>query len=217
MKILAVSDEVVDWIYSPALVKRCGEIDMVVSCGDLPIYYLEFILSTLNVPAVLVHGNHDSYEVGLHGVIKSEAAGWSDVDRQRIWVESKAGGVSVAGLQGCIRYRPQENYQYTQHEQFWRAIWLSRHMWLPYKKTGRGVDVLLTHAPPYGIQDGVDRAHIGFKAFNWLIRQFRPKLLLHGHQHRSYSARAATETLVGDTWVLNCHPWRVIDLELTQH
>ena len=212
MKILAVSDEVVDWIYSPSLTQRCSKIDLIISCGDLPIYYLEFIASALNVPALLVHGNHDTHEVGQHGVIKNEAAGWLDLDKQWVRAESNGKHITVAGLQGCVRYRPHEMYQYSQNEQFWRALWLARHLWLPYKKNGRGVDLMVTHAPPYGIQDGVDRAHIGFKAFNWLINRFRPKFFLHGHQHRNYSSGSATETLVGDTWVLNCHPWRMIEV-----
>ena len=59
MKLLAVTDKVVEFIYSPSLVEKFGGVDMVLSCGDLPYYYLEYIVSLLNVPLLYVHGNHD--------------------------------------------------------------------------------------------------------------------------------------------------------------
>jgi predicted phosphodiesterase len=59
MKILTVSDKVVDFIYSPQLKEKFGDVELVLSCGDLPFYYLEYIVSILNVPLFYVMGNHD--------------------------------------------------------------------------------------------------------------------------------------------------------------
>jgi len=39
---------------------RFGDVELVLSCGDLPYYYLEYIVSMLNVPLLYVHGNHDA-------------------------------------------------------------------------------------------------------------------------------------------------------------
>ena len=47
MKILALSDEVVPWIYSPTLRERCGDVGLIVGCGDLPYYYLEYVVTVL--------------------------------------------------------------------------------------------------------------------------------------------------------------------------
>lgn len=59
MKILALSDQVVEHLYSPLVKERFGDVDLVVGCGDLPNYYLDYIVSMLNVPLSLVPGNHD--------------------------------------------------------------------------------------------------------------------------------------------------------------
>lgn len=214
MRILVVSDEIVDWIYSPAIERYHGQVDFLVSCGDLPIYYLEYIVSVLNVPAVYVHGNHDSYEVGKEGIIKSEPAGWFNVDQKRLAIalNNEQGKISVAGLQGCMRYKPYVPFQYSQREQKFRAWWLALQFIVPQWRAGVGVDIFVAHSPPYGIHDGVDRAHIGFESFNWLINRFKPKLFLHGHQHRNYAPQQTGETQVGKTRILNCHPWRLVSL-----
>ncbi len=210
MKLLAVSDEVVDWIYSAQLQERCADVDLVVSCGDLPIHYLEFIASSLNKPCYFVRGNHDSYVFSPTGKLINEPEGWVNLDAH----VARRNGVTLAGLEGCIRYKPSAPYQYTQSEQHWRAIWLSRHLWLRRLSRGRGLDILIAHSPAYGIHDATDHAHIGFRALNWLIETFKPRFMLHGHQHRNYSPRQVGETLVGDTQVINVHPYRILELPL---
>jgi len=62
MKILVVADKVQDYIYSPGLKERMPKVELVLSCGDLPFYYLEFIVSSLNVPLLYVFGNHNPFE-----------------------------------------------------------------------------------------------------------------------------------------------------------
>ena len=208
MKLLAISDEVVDWIYSPSLMRRCVDVDFVISCGDLPIHYLEYVTSSLNVPCFFVRGNHDLYEIGEGGIVKSEPQGWMDLDMRRI----KFRGLTLAGLEGCIRYKPQVPMQYTQREQWLRALWLSRKMLYSRLRRGRGVDIMVAHSPIFGVHDGPDHAHTGFRAFNWLIQQFRPRLFLHGHQHRNYAPMQPAETCVNDTRVLNIQPYRIIEL-----
>lgn len=210
MKFLAVSDEVVDWIYSSRLQEKCEaeQIAFAVSCGDLPIHYLEFIASTLNKPCFFVRGNHDSYEIGAGGEIKSDPEGWTNLDMRRMRHQK----ISLAGLEGCVRYKPGAPYQYSQQEMQMRATWLSGKFVAPRLTRGRGVDILATHSPPFGIHDGADMAHVGFKAFNWLIETFKPKLLLHGHQHRNYAPQQAGDTQVGETRVVNVHPWKILEI-----
>jgi uncharacterized protein len=211
MKFLAVSDEVVDWIYSSRLQEKCAEeqIAFAVSCGDLPIHYLEFIASTLNTPCFFVRGNHDSYEIGHGGEIKSNPDGWTDLDMRR----ARHQKISLAGLEGCVRYKPGAPYQYSQQEMQLRSTWLSSKFVVPRLSSGRGLDILVTHSPPFGIHDGTDQAHVGFKAFNQLIETFKPKLLLHGHQHRNYAPQQAGDTQVGETRVVNVHPWKILEIE----
>ncbi len=59
MRVLALSDQVLEHFYSPAVKERFAEAELVVGCGDLPSYYLEYIVSMLNVPILQVPGNHD--------------------------------------------------------------------------------------------------------------------------------------------------------------
>ena len=80
MKILAVSDQVVESIYSSRIRERFGDVDMVVSCGDVPYYYLEYIVSMLNVPSLFVHGNHDQPEHTSSGRTIAEPGGWVNLD-----------------------------------------------------------------------------------------------------------------------------------------
>ena len=56
-RILAIADEVDDAMYTDKLARLRP--DLVLSCGDLPFDYLEFIVSRLDVPLVYVPGNHD--------------------------------------------------------------------------------------------------------------------------------------------------------------
>jgi Icc-related predicted phosphoesterase len=208
MKVLAISDEVEDWIYSPSLVRRCAEVEAVISCGDLPIHYLEYIASTLNVACYYVRGNHDIYEFGNQGEIKTEPQGWINLDMRRI----KLSEITLAGLEGCIRYKPTVPIQYTQQEQWIRSIWLSRRLLFSRMRKGYGVDIMVTHSPAFGIHDGPDRAHIGFESFNWIIEKFRPRFLIHGHQHRNYAPMRPAATVVDGTQVLNIQPFRIIEL-----
>lgn len=50
MKILGLSDLEVPGVYSTFIKSRFKDIDLVVSCGDLPANYLEFVVSSLDIP-----------------------------------------------------------------------------------------------------------------------------------------------------------------------
>lgn len=45
MKILAVSDRVLDKLYSSQVSQSFPDIDLLIGCGDLPFYYLDFLTS----------------------------------------------------------------------------------------------------------------------------------------------------------------------------
>ncbi len=89
------------------------------------------------------------------------------------------------GLGGCIRYnKDPEAYQYTEREMRSRV----RKLWFKAHRAG-GIDLLLTHSPASGINDGFDKAHKGFVCFNDLLEEYRPKWFVHGHIHLSYDAK----------------------------
>ncbi len=67
MQFLTVSDEVVPAIYSLNIKERFQSIQAILGCGDLPPYYLEFIVTMLAKPCFYVDGNHNGVEYTAAG------------------------------------------------------------------------------------------------------------------------------------------------------
>lgn len=211
MKILALSDLVVEHLYSPLVKERFGDVDLVVGCGDLPDYYLDYVVSMLNVPLTLVPGNHDPPSPCTDPERDREGrAPRGSVNIDGMVVEER--GLLLAGLGGSIRYRPDGIHQYTQAEMARRVLALAPRLWWNRLRHGRFLDILLTHSPPRGIHDAEDPAHVGFEVFNRFIARYRPRYLLHGHAH-VYRQDAVITTQVGPTTVANVYPYRVIEIE----
>jgi Icc-related predicted phosphoesterase len=201
LKILAVSDEVDSRLYSKANLRYRTQPDLILGCGDLPSYYLDYLVSTLNRPLYAVHGNHDA-QPPLEGASGFETCGASWIGGRGV----RVGGLLLAGFDGSLRYNdgPYQSSQGQMH----RAV-RSLVPWLLFNKLrfGRFLDILLTHAPPKGIHDEPDRCHTGFEAFNWLIHVFKPRYHLHGHIHM-YDTRKPTVTRLGPTEIVNVYPFR---------
>jgi uncharacterized protein len=203
MKILAVSDVELGLIYSPQIAKRFQDIDLVIGCGDLPYYYLEYIISMLDVPLYFVRGNHASQtEIGVDG---ERNYPWGAVDIHRRAVRDDS-GLLIAGIEGSIRYNFGE-HQYTQAEMWGLASMLAIQLMLNKFRYGRYLDILVTHAPPWKIHDMDDLPHHGIKAFNWLIHVFKPLYHLHGHVH-VYRSDTIIETKLDRTRVINTYGFR---------
>jgi Icc-related predicted phosphoesterase len=205
VRILAVSDQVVEDIYSPRICERFRDVDMVLSCGDLPYSYLEYIVSMLNVPCFLVHGNHDHPEHTFDGRTLTAPGGWVDLDGRTL----KAEGVLLGGLEGSIRYKPYASFQYTEKEMAYKVWQLTPALLMNRVRHGRYLDIFVTHAPPLGIHDGEDWPHRGFKAFLGLMARFQPRYWLHGHKHVYGPETWRTRYL--NTEVINVYPHRVIE------
>jgi Icc-related predicted phosphoesterase len=210
VRLLAVTDKVVDLIYSPSLVENFGDVDMVLGCGDLPYYYLEYIVTMLNVPLLYVHGNHDPpLEYSSSGQQSTGPGGGINVHGRLVHER----GLSVLGLEGSIRYKPSGNYQYTEAEMWGQVFGMVPALLLNRLTSGRPLDILLAHSPPYGIHNGRDQTHVGFKSFLWLIHRFKPRYLIHGHCH-VYNPLEITETQYEQTTVINVYPYKVLEIDL---
>ena len=205
MKILAVSDQVIERVYPLASQGQFRDASLILACGDLPYTYLEYLLSVVNVPLYYVPGNHDPQHD--EGRALSRAEGCTNLDLRL----ARARGLTLAGFGGSIRYRPDGVNQYTQSEALWRAYtMLPALLW--NRLRGRGLDVLIAHSPPFGTHDS-DGAHEGLKALNLLIRLARPRYLLHGHTHFFRTNLEASETALQGTRVINVFPYKVIEIE----
>ncbi len=206
MKILAVSDRVVEEIYSAEIRQRFGDVDLVLACGDLPARYLEFIVTKLGVPLLYVFGNHDQGTFSSSGEFRSAPAGCVNADGRVEEVK----GLLIAGLEGSMRYNEEGSHQYTEEEMRWRAWRMAPALWVNRLRWGRFLDILITHAPPYGIHDSTDLPHVGFQTFRWMIDSYRPRLLVHGHQH-IYHPATTVRTICQETEVVNAYGYQVIE------
>lgn len=203
MKILALSDQVVEQVYSPAVRERYPGVDLILGCGDLPAYYLEYVECQFNVPMLYVAGNHDPDDLRVPG--------GQDIDGRVANVK----GLVITGLGGSRRYKADGRHQYTESEMYLRMIPLFPRLFWRRWRTGHGTDILVTHAPPRGIHDAPDPAHVGFAAFQRLIRILRPRLVLHGHIHR-WTGTERRESEVNGTRILNVYPVSVIEFEVVR-
>src|SRR5689334_5233407 len=95
-RILAVSDSVDPALYDHFNVERwrAEKIELIISCGDLPAYYLSYLVSRFDVPLYYVKGNHDeSYR-------EEPPEGGESIDGKLITVD----GLRILGLGGAPRY-----------------------------------------------------------------------------------------------------------------
>ena len=214
--VLAVSDEVDDTLLADVAAVRAAR--LIVACGDLPFDYLGYLMNALDVPLVFVPGNHDpdvsGYRTSRAGLTLQAGlparSPWpaGAVSAERAVVD--VAGLRLAGLGGCRRYSEGPN-QYTPRQQARRARSLARRARWRQIRDGRGVDVLLTHAPPRGVGDREDRPHQGFEALNRLTERLQPPLLLHGHIHPDEIPARAHQ--LGRTVVRNVVGRHLLDIE----
>lgn len=206
MKILAVSDEVVERLYSLCNSGHFREVQLILGCGDLPYPYLENLLTLLNLPLLYVPGNHDPNYNPQNSLARVE--GGSNLDLQVI----RHNKFLIGGFGGSIRYRPDGTNQYTQTEAFLRAYRMLPRLLLNRMNYGRSLDILITHSPPFGIHDEDSHAHQGLKAINWLLRTAQPRYHFHGHTHFQRRNISPSETDLGLTRIMNIFPYKIIDV-----
>jgi predicted phosphodiesterase len=209
-KLLTVSDEIVESLWTDRVAERFGEVDLVLAAGDLPFDYLDFLTSALDRPLVFVPGNHDA---DLSGYTR----------RQGLWFNAgfparypgpggavnadgrvvEVAGLRIAGLGGSIRYNDGPN-QWTERQQSRRAARLVR------AARRRPVDVLLTHSPPQGVGDRDDPPHRGFACLHTVVERLRPAVLVHGHIHPH--GQPVPDRRMGETRVLNTVGYRILEV-----
>lgn len=190
MKVLVVADEESRYYYDYYQPGRLDDIELIISCGDLSRTYLEFLVTLGNCPLLYVCGNHDDTfaDHPPEGCVCIE----DTVFLYR--------GLRFAGLGGSYRYRPDGIYMYTE-KQMARRI---RKLWWKIRKN-KGIDVLVTHAPAFGLGDLDTLPHRGFRCFLKFLEKYRPRYMLHGHVHRNYGFKIpVTQKYLGTTIINAC-------------
>lgn len=211
LRVLAVTDEVDQRIYSSSIRERMGDIDMVVSCGDLPASYLEFLTDALHREVYYVLGNHaeEITRVGVQGVPR-HPEGCINVGFKVI--RDPRTGLLIAGLPGSVRYSEGDPVQFTEFQMKMRMIRMAPRLLWNRMRYGRALDLLVTHAPPRKVGDREDEAHRGFESMHRFIEWAKPRWHLHGHIHLYDRSIDPTQTL-HDTTILNVYPYQRLELE----
>jgi Icc-related predicted phosphoesterase len=196
MKILTVSDQVEPALYDNFKIDHFPGIDLIISCGDLPPEYLSFLVTSFNVPLYYVRGNHDIRHDGYR------PDGCTDLDGQ---IEVYR-GVRILGLEGSHWYNGQP-HQYTERQMRKKIRRVRTKIWRL-----KGLDIIITHAPPRHIHDADDQCHRGFESFRDLIDRYSPRYFIHGHMHFNYTEDARRMTFVNTTKVINSYGHYVFEI-----
>lgn len=168
IRVLAVSDEPDPSLDSPATREAVGPVDFIVGAGDLQPEYLLFVADAFGAPLHFVRGNHD---VG---------AAWAHSERRHLPEPMRdgdlvhEGGIRLVGFSGSPRYN-ERGMQVSSLGMWWKVLTA----WVRVART-RPL-LVVTHAPPRGVNDDQDLAHRGFGAFRWLAERLESPLWLHGH------------------------------------
>lgn len=213
VRVLAVSDEVDQRIYSATLRDRMSDVDMVIGCGDVPASYLEFLVDALNRPVYYVLGNH-AEEVTRLGERGEPKLPEGCINLGGKVIRDPQFGIIMAGLPGSPRYSDHEPIQYTEFQMTWMMLkMLPRLLWNRIRY-GRYLDLLVTHAPPRDVGDREDFAHRGFKAMRTFLTRYAPEYQLHGHIHL-YDRTVPNTHSFHQTDVINVYPYQRLDLTFT--
>ena len=197
MRILTVSDEECPALWDHYAPGKLEGYDLILSAGDLKADYLSFLVTMAHAPLLYVHGNHDE------GYSRRPPEGCDCIDDQLVVYR----GLRILGLGGCLQYRPDAPWQFTERQMAKRI----RKLRLAHGKSG-GVDIVVTHAPPRGLGDEEDLPHRGFVCFQKLLDRYHPLCLVHGHVHlRGYPLPDREITYEG-TRIVNASERFVLEL-----
>jgi uncharacterized protein len=200
IRILAISDEPDPALESVASREAIGQVDVIVGAGDLGPDYLSFVADAFHAPLRYIRGNHD------------DGAAWAHTRRRLLPEPMRDGeivdeaGVRLVGFSGSPVYN-QGEMQVSAVGMWLRVIAAST------RAQRRRPVIVVTHAPPRGINDDNDPAHRGFTAFRWLADRLDPPLWLHGHTalvRRGIDDRIARRN---GTVFYNCTGATLIELE----
>lgn len=234
MKILCVSDYVDPLIYNQNVKEVFSDIDLILCAGDLPMDYVDFIVTVFNLPTYFVFGNHNLKEFHyyhrearatpsskmVHEYADTSHAhgatylGFKTFEDARFKIKNPKNGkytpLLIAGCSGSMKYNKGLN-QYSDFQMKLKLLKLAPKLIKNKIKYGRYLDIFMTHASPRHIHDHEDPCHIGFEAYNWFIEKYKPTYMVHGHIHL-YDMREERIGKYYETTVVNAYAHCVIEL-----
>lgn len=230
MKILCVSDFVDPLIYNSNVKESFSDIDLILCAGDLPMDYIDFIVTVFNKPTYFIFGNHNLKEFhyyhkdpmhaqnyyekqNLHGHGATYLGFKTFVNHDLMILDPDTGKerpLLIAGVSGSLKYNKGLN-QYSDAEMKFKLIKLIPKLMRNKRKYGKYLDIFMTHASPRHIHDHEDPCHKGFECYNWFLQKFKPTYMVHGHIHL-YDLREERVGKYFDTTVVNAYSHYVIEL-----
>ena len=191
MRLLLCSDIHCDLGAARRLVEQSTKVDVLVCAGDLAVMRTGLqktvdVLADVDIPAVLVAGNGESFEE-----LEDACASWPSAHVLH-GTGCEIGGVPFWGLGGAVPVTPFGPWSYDLTEE--RAAQL-----LAGCPEG---GVLVTHSPPFGHVDVGNGRHLGSRAVVEAIERASPLLAVCGHIHACWTE----ESRIGDTRVINAGP-----------
>lgn len=217
MKILCISDQIDPLVYSNNAKERFKDIDIVLAAGDLPMEYIDYVVSTLNKTTFFVFGNHNLKNFNrFHHSKKAKKTPNFEGNATHLAGAAYVGfkvlkeeNLLIAGASGSLKYNKGES-QYSDKQMHRKLLKLIPTLLYNKIRYGRYLDIFLTHAPPLGIHDKDDRCHTGFKSFLWFMRIFKPKYLVHGHIHL-YDLQDTRVSHFEETTIVNAFSHHIIE------
>lgn len=189
MKLLLLSDKESPFLWDYYQPGRLKDYDLILSCGDLKAEYLSFLVTMGRAPLLYVHGNHDTR-------YHSAPPEGCDCIEDKLYIHN---GIRILGLGGSPHYNGGA-HQYTE-QQMARRI---RRLHWRIRRAG-GVDIIIAHAAPTGVEWVDDYAHRGFDCFRELIERYEPKYFIHGHVHMNYGRQIERQCTIGSTTIINAY------------
>ena len=213
MNILCVSDTTSSLAFSSGVSEIYKDTDLILSCGDLPVESHDYLSTMLSRDVFYVFGNHNltTFSAEMDKDFRHYTPHFENDYTKKFYgfmidgkcMIHKKTGLIIAGLGGSMRYNEGKS-QYTEKEMKRRILRLSGKLRRNKLRYGRYLDILITHAPPFGIGDGQDPCHTGFKCFLDFMDKYRPKYLCHGHVHLD-DANAPRVSQYKDTTIINVY------------
>lgn len=184
MRILAIADRASSRPVPEILAETPA--DVIVTLGDLELHQIRS-LEIADLPKLGVYGNHCS---GMY----MDELGIQNMHMKTVTIN----GVTFGGFEGCVRYKQSSAPMYTQEE---ASSLLA---------TFPHVDVMLTHCPPFGVNDDHhDISHTGFIGLRDYVEREKPAFLFHGH---TYPAPGSEVDRLGDTKIMYIFGERVVEI-----
>lgn len=234
MKILCVSDYVDPLIYNQNVKASFPDIDLILCAGDLPMDYIDFIVTVFNKPTYFVFGNHDlkeyhlyhkdrldsvkyarNYEQSINGHGATYLGFKTFINNSLSYIDPKTGQKTpllIAGTSGSMKYN-NGLCQFTDSQMKLKLLKMIPRLMYNKLKYGRYLDIFMTHASPRNIHDHDDPCHKGFDCYNWFLQRFKPTYMIHGHIHL-YDLREERTGIYYETTVVNAYAHCVIELPM---